>query len=44
MVQAWTVIEIRCRIASLALGARQFTNQPIFQSVLTLTPTEPSSG
>jgi len=44
MVQAWTVIEIRCRIASLALGACQFTSQPIFQQILTPTPTEPSSG
>lgn len=44
MVQAWTVIEIRCEIASLALGACQFTNNPIFQPVLTVTPTEPSSG
>jgi len=44
MVQAWTVIEIRCGIASLALGTCQFTNQPIFHPVLTLTPTEPSSG
>ena len=44
MVQAWTVSEIRCRISSLALGACQFTNQPIFQPVLIHTPTEPSSG
>lgn len=44
MVQAWTVIEIRCEIASLALGARQFSSQPVFRPVLTLAPTEPSSG
>ncbi len=44
MVQAWTIIEIRCGITSLALGACQFTNQPIFQPVLTFAPTESASG
>jgi hypothetical protein len=40
MVQAWTVFEIRRRIANLAVDARQFTRQ----SILSHAFSEPSSG